>query len=129
MSPDEQTIRDLDAQWYAAEQRKDLEAAMRFVAEEAVYLTPNRQPVRGREGIRRIVAAAYETLVSISGQITGVGVAASGDLAYAVGRERSTWRRPNGVAETHGSYLVVWKKIRGEWQAVAISITNDEPLG
>jgi uncharacterized protein (TIGR02246 family) len=128
MSPDEQTIRDLDAQWYAAEQRKDLDGFMRFVAADAVYLTPNRPPINGRDGIRRAVAEAYHTLVSIEGRLSLVDVAASGDLAYAVGRERTVWQRGDDVATTEGSCVVIWKKTAGEWRAVAMSITNDAPL-
>jgi uncharacterized protein (TIGR02246 family) len=128
MSPDEQKIRDLDAQWYEAERRKDLDGFMRHVAPDAIYLTPNRPPIPGRAAIRRAVDEAYRTLISIEGRLSLVDVAASGDLAYAVGRERTTWRRGEEVATTEGSCVVVWKKLAGEWRAVAMSITNDAPL-
>ena len=129
MTPEEQTLRELDLQWYAAEQRKDVDAVLSFYADDAVYLTPNRPPVHGHQAIRQIVAAAYPTLAGISGEPMAVTVAASGDLAYVVGRERTRWQRSGSVIETYGSYLVVWKKVRGEWKAAAVSITNDEPLG
>jgi uncharacterized protein (TIGR02246 family) len=128
MSPDEQTIRDQDAQWYEAERRKDLDGFMRHVAPDAIYLTPNLPPIHGRDAIRHAVAEAYRTLITIEGRLSLVDVAAGGDLAYAVGRERTTWQRGEEVATTEGSCVVVWKKLAGEWRAVAMSITNDAPL-
>ena len=111
-----------------AEQRKDLDGFMRFVAAGAIFLTPNRPPIHGRDGIRHAVADPCHTLVSIEGRLSVVEVAASGNLAYTVGRERTTWRRGDDVATTEGSCMVIWKKTAGEWRAVAVSITNDAPL-
>jgi len=52
-------------------------------------------------------------------------MARSGDLAYETGVNRIVIRTPNGDMLDMGKYLIVWKKINGQWYVAALSFTSD----
>jgi ketosteroid isomerase-like protein len=79
---------------------------------------------------RDAVAALYRQFFSggmkeIRGTPSHVEMATSGDLAYETGVNRIVLRTPNGDALDVGKYLLVWKRIDGQWYASAISVTSD----
>lgn len=43
----------------------------------------------------------------------------------AMDAARATLRTPNGDVLDMGKYLLVWKRIDGEWYAAALSFTSD----
>jgi uncharacterized protein (TIGR02246 family) len=67
---DEKAIRELIAGWHAAAQAGDTERVLTMVAEDAIFLTPGRPPIAGREefaALQRTVAATvrFESAVNI----------------------------------------------------------------
>jgi uncharacterized protein (TIGR02246 family) len=78
---DEDQIRDVVAAWHRATEAGDLEAVLPLMAEDVVFLTTGRAPMRGREafaeGFRNVLA---EARIESTGEIQEVGVA--DDLAY-----------------------------------------------
>jgi ketosteroid isomerase-like protein len=56
-----------------------------------------------------------------------IRVAASGDLAYLVGRKREVCKGSGGNVASEGKVLSVWEKRDGTWKIVALSARNNAP--
>lgn len=130
-SADEQTLRDLDAQWSAAAEAKDLDKTVSYYSDNAIVLPPNAQIATTKDGIRNL----WKDLFAIPGfalswKTTKVEVAKSGDMAYATGTYQLTMNDSSGrPVNDHGKYLVVWEKQRdGKWKCVADTWNSDFPL-
>jgi uncharacterized protein (TIGR02246 family) len=126
---EEEAIRRLDRQWQAAVDARDVTAAAAVFATDAVLMPANGPMIVGREGIE---AWFSEWLlvpeISNTFEPDVIEVAASGDLAYDRGTYRFVMDTPEGRIEDVGKYVVVWKKVDGEWRA-ALDISNsDLPL-
>jgi ketosteroid isomerase-like protein len=52
-------------------------------------------------------------------------MARSGDLAYETGVNCMVFRTPNGDVLAMGKYLIVWKKIDGQWYVATLGFTSD----
>jgi ketosteroid isomerase-like protein len=121
-------IRELDRQWQAAVEARDIEACLRFYAPGAVEMQPSTPAIAGLPAIR----AWFESGLLQPG-ITNVftsdtiEVAASGDLAYDRGTYRFSMETPDGRVEDVGKYLMIWKKIDGEWKVIADISNSDRP--
>jgi uncharacterized protein (TIGR02246 family) len=126
---EEEAIRRLDRQWQAAVDARDVAAAAAFFAPDAVLMPANGPMIVGREGIE---AWFSEWLVvpeiSNTFEPDMIEVAASGDLAYDRGTYRFVLDTPEGRTEDVGKYVVVWKKIDGEWRAALDIGNSDLPL-
>ncbi len=127
---DEQTLRDLDAQWSAAAGAKDLDKSVSYYAESAIVMPPNAPSATTKEAIR---SAWKEMLASpgaaISWKTLKVEVAKSGDIAYTTGTYELTMNDANGKpVPDHGKYVEVWKKqADGKWKVVADIWNSDLP--
>jgi uncharacterized protein (TIGR02246 family) len=121
-----ETIRALDRQWQAAVDAKDVTAAAAVFAPDGIVMPANGPMIVGREGIEMWFS---EWLVSpeVSNSFAPdvIEVAASGDLAHDRGSYRFVMDTPEGRIEDVGKYVVVWKKIDGEWLA-ALDISNSD---
>lgn len=111
--------------WLKAESSKDLDSSLTFIAEDGVYLPGDWPTLRGHDEISTFLQAAFDLpMGEISGGTEKIEVAASGDLAYEVGRTAVPFHFASGDTVFHTQYLVVWKKKEGEWKAVATSVGN-----
>jgi uncharacterized protein (TIGR02246 family) len=126
---EEEAIRRLDQQWQAAVDARDVAAAAAFFASDAVLMPANGPMIVGREGIE-VWFSEWLPVPEIdnSFQPDRIEVAASGDLAYDRGSYRFVMETPEGRTEDVGKYVVVWKKIDGEWRAVLDINNSDLPL-
>lgn len=120
----EQEIRDLDKKWVGAVVRGDLAMIVGLYAPDGAFLLPNAPPAVGPEA----VGAAWKGLmslpnVSLNFRPTRIDVAASGDLATDIGTYDLTFSGESGRVRDEGKYVVVWKKINGEWK-VLVDILN-----
>jgi ketosteroid isomerase-like protein len=112
----------------AAESAQDAARSTSFWAPDAVIQLSGAPVLVGHDA----VAALYKQFFSggmkeVRGTPTHVEMAKSGDLAYETGVNRIVLRTPNGDALDMGKYLLVWKRIDGEWYASTISVTSDAP--
>lgn len=55
----------------------------------------------------------------------------NGDLAYGVGRTVNEFRGEGGAVAYEGKYVLVWRRIGGEWRVVHYGVSSDQasPLG
>lgn len=124
LAAEEAAIRTRSQAVSAAEQRKDAAAAAAFYAEDVTVHPSGSPAVSGRAAFQEFFAGLMSqlppdaSLVSTTGSIT---VAASGDMAVETGTTQFTI----GGTATAGKYLVVWRKINGEWMVAALSWNED----
>lgn len=78
---DESAIRALIAEWHRATEAGDVESLGPMMAEDAIFLSPGRDPIRGRAaflaGFRDVAGTAH---IAPSGEVREVTI--SGDCAH-----------------------------------------------
>jgi uncharacterized protein (TIGR02246 family) len=127
---DEQAIRGQVDHWLQLVKAKDAAGIAALYAEDGAVMPPNAPIGKGRAAIQQTWASMMQTpgfdLTFVPEQII---VSSSGDMAL----DRGTYRlaiAPNGTAQTDtGKYVVVWRKIGGEWKAAADIFNSDLPAG
>jgi uncharacterized protein (TIGR02246 family) len=125
---DEQAIRGQVDRWLELVKAKDAAGIAALYAEDGAVMPPNAPIGKGRAAIQQTWASLMQTpgfaLTFAPEQIV---VSASGDMAL----DRGTYRlalAPHGTAQTDtGKYVVVWRKIGGEWKAAADIFNSDLP--
>jgi ketosteroid isomerase-like protein len=127
---DEATIRQLDADWVKAAKTKQVDAWMKFYADDAVVLPPNDKVATSGSAIRKSVGELLGLPgLSLTWQPTKVEVAKSGDIAYLYGAYELTMNDAQGKPETdYGKNVEIWKKQpNGVWKCVVDTWNSDLP--
>ncbi|HEV7478020.1 MAG TPA: SgcJ/EcaC family oxidoreductase [Burkholderiales bacterium] len=82
MNADERRIRDLIAQWHRATAAGNVDAILRLMSEDVVFLVPGKPPMQGRDQFEKGLRGLLKShRIESSGKIEEVRVA--GDLAYS----------------------------------------------
>jgi ketosteroid isomerase-like protein len=123
-SADEQTVRDLDAQWSKAAAAKDLDKTVSFYSDDAVVLPPNQVAVTTKDVIRALWKDLIGSVTSVSWTATRVEMAKSGDMACLSGTYESTM---NDGTKDRGKYCEVWEKKAGTWKCGTDIWNSDLP--
>jgi len=128
-TPAETEVRARSRAVAAAEGRLDADAVAPFWSDDAVVHFAGAQPLVGRDAIHKMYAATFPKLKSFRGETAELHVAASGDIAWEIGRTFSTRAEPPDAKEGSGKYLLVWRKdADGVWRIAACAATaNPNP--
>lgn len=122
-------IRNLEDQWTAANQTKNVDKAVGMVSAEFVMMPPKAPLSAGPEIIRKNMESMFadSTVMWETYKFTcdKIEVASSGDLAYVYGINSVKIKTPKGPVEDAGKGVDIWKKENGEWKAV-LSIWNSD---
>ena len=113
----------------AAEGAQNTDAAMAFWAPDAIVQPAGAPQVQGRDAIRALYQSFFSggKLRKLEGIPTQLEVSQGGDLAYEYGVNHMIFAGPKGDLLDVGKYLLVWKKVDGQWDVVALSFTSDAP--
>ena len=116
----------LDAEWSRAAQRRDVDKVLYYWADDAVVLPPGSPAVVGKTAIRDFVVKSFQAPgFSISWKTTDVAVSEAGDLAYATGTNRVTFRGADGrEVSVNGKAVTVWRRDGARWKCV-VDVWND----
>ena len=125
---EEQVIRGQVNRWLQLVKAKDAAAIATLYAEDGAVMPPNGPIAKGRDAIQKAWAGMVQTpgfdLTFTPEQII---VSSSGDMAL----DRGTYKlavAPGGKPQTDtGKYVVVWRKVGGEWKAAADIFNSDLP--
>lgn len=125
---EEQKIRALVGQWATVMSAKDAKASAEFYAPDGVLMPPGTPIIEGRGAL----TAAWQGFFAKSGfqlkmETTKVTVAREGDLAYELGVYELVSDSEKGPVRDKGKYVVVWKKVHGNWKAAADIFNSDGP--
>ena len=115
--------------WRRALDARDADGAIRWFADDIVAWYPRPQPTLGLAANRetwRAVFVAPNNRHPIT--IDTVVVAASGDLAYTMGRYRSHYEQPGGASSDGGGrYVAVWRRDAAGWRIAVLSAHRHDP--
>lgn len=125
---EEQKIRALIRHWVAQVEAKNIPAIADMYAPDGLLMVPNAPAFQGKAG----VAQAWTGMLGLPGFALSFGpteiqVADSGDMALDRGTYVLKTTGANGPIEDRGKYLVVWRKIGGEWKVAADMLNSDLP--
>lgn len=112
-----------------AEGALDAEGSVAFYAEDAIVQPDGAPQIRGRDAIAGSYRQFFEDSQLKEFFVKGshITVSQSGDLAYEYGVNRTVLAGPEGDLVDVGKYLLVWKKIDGEWLVVVLAFSSDAP--
>jgi ketosteroid isomerase-like protein len=116
---DEQAIRGNIDRWLELVRSKDAAAIAQFYSEDGAVMPPNMPLAQGREAIQRTWQAMLQGPGDLTFQTEQLVFSSSGDMAL----DRGTYRFGDDV----GKYVVVWRKIDGDWKAAADIFNSDKP--
>ena len=125
---DELAIRGHVDRWHQLMEARDAAGIAALYAEDGAVMPPNAPIGKGRAAIQQTWAGMMQTpgfdLLISPEQIL---VSSSGDMALDRGTYSLTIA-PDGTTQTDtGKYVVVWRKIGGEWKAAADIFNSDLP--
>lgn len=111
----------------AAEAALDVERSTAFWAEDALIQPAGMQQIQGREAVRGLYRQFFTGMgiKELKGTATSLVMARSGELAYETGINRILIHMAGGDVLDVGKYLLVWRRLNGEWYASALSFTSD----
>jgi len=123
-------VRQRYADWTAAEKRRDLAAAIDYLASDVILQGEGSPAVQGTEAARKVweefFRLPYTDIVDTVPRT--VTVAQSGDMATDTGSWKLVLPSPLGPTDAFGKSLVVWRKQAGQWKVSAYSYSMDAPL-
>jgi ketosteroid isomerase-like protein len=113
--------------WYRLENENKVDEIFeKYVSDDLVLQVPGMPQFVGREaGYAFMKPFIEDVLISIDGKPAQLEVSASGELAYDLGNSTAMVNSPDGPVEDKQKYLIIWKKIDGNWKAVAGSFSSD----
>lgn len=107
---------------------KDAASIAGLYTEDGALMPPNSPIGKGRSAIQQTWAAMMQTpgfdLTFVPEQIV---VSTSGDIALDRGAYRLTIASDGTKQTDTGKYVVVWRKVGGEWKAAADIFNSDLP--
>ena len=128
LAAEEQAIHELNAEWFADEVRRDMDASLSYMTPDVVIHMEGAPPIHGIDEMRSVYEEffkiPYVDLVVLERTVV---VAASGDLAYDVGPFNFVFEGEDGRTETGAKSTIVWRKLDGEWKAVVASLSMNAP--
>jgi ketosteroid isomerase-like protein len=113
----------------AAVAARDADRTAELFAEDAVLHIANRAPIEGNRAIRQFYGNVFGFMSASRATPETTRLAEGGDMAYGIGRTSNEFRGPDGPVEYTGKYLLVWRKIAGDWRIVAYSLSSNQPEG
>jgi ketosteroid isomerase-like protein len=126
-----EAIRNLEIQWTAANQTKDIAKVMTYFSPESMQMVPGKDIVTGLQSIQEDFEMAFADTTMLwdtfSWTSDKVEVSASGDLAYVSGTNVIKAKTPSGIVEYTGKGVDIWKKIDGEWKCVVGIWNSNKP--
>ncbi len=125
----ERALHERSDDFQRTESALDAVRAAAFWAEDAVVQPAGTPSVVGRPAVLALYRQFFGPMgvKELKGTATRLVIARSGDLAYETGINRIVIGTPAGDLLDVGKYLLVWRKIAGEWYVSTLSFTSDAP--
>ena len=116
----------LFAEWKAAMSRGDAERLLTMITEDAEFWTQGAAPVKGRDAVRTLFAAFFDT-VSMQQDFEEIERVVSGDIAFIRGYETNflTPRTGGPPVEVHQRAFMHLRRDDGQWR-FSRGMTNRE---
>lgn len=128
-SAEEARLLDISREWSRAAGAGNVDAVMRYWADDAVVMMAGLPTFTGKDAIRRYVTESFDMPgFAISWEPLEAHVSASGDMGYIVEQSRVTLPDAQGRPVVHQFRAVsIWRKEVGQdWRNV-VDISNAPP--
>jgi uncharacterized protein (TIGR02246 family) len=126
---DERAIRGHVDRWLQLVKAKDATGIAQFYTEDGAVMPPNAPIGKGRAAIQQTWDSMMRTpAFDLTFAPEQILVSSSGDLALDRGTYRLTTESAGRQQTDTGKYVVVWRKVDGEWKAAADIFNSDLPL-
>ena len=127
VAKEKQIVRDLDQAMLLAETQRNIEKAMGFIGEGAIFHPPGNPAIVGRDEIRNFYKEwfniPYKEIVSENAE---VWVSESGDLVCLIGNSYMGFDNPDAEIRSAGKYTSIWKKVNDKWLCYYVSWGGNE---
>lgn len=125
---DTHAIRLASERWLELIREKNASAIAQLYAEDGALMPPNSPMAKGHRDIQ----SAWQSMMQVPGfdltfKPETIVVSSSGDMALDRGTYDLTMNPPGGPVRDNGKYVVVWRKIDGEWKAAADIFNSNQP--
>jgi uncharacterized protein (TIGR02246 family) len=125
---DERAIRGNVDRWLQLVKAKDAAGISQFYTEDGAVMPPNAPIGKGRAAIQQTWDSMMRTpAFDLTFAPEQILVSSSGDLALDRGTYRLTAESAGRQQTDTGKYVVVWRKVNGEWKAAADIFNSDLP--
>ncbi|HEX9161591.1 MAG TPA: DUF4440 domain-containing protein [Thermoanaerobaculia bacterium] len=116
----DKAIRAADVQLAAGMHAGNTDQAIAMYSDSAVLMPPNMPAMTGRDAIRQFFTG-FVSAFNVDATFTPDDITQSGDLASERGHYEMTVTPKAGgpAAKDSGKYVVVWRKLNGQWRAVS----------
>jgi len=123
------TITETNAAWLQAMKRQDAAAIAAIYGDDAVFVTPTGEALKGRAAMERFERERFaQTGRVIDGTIEDDGLARTGAYVYEWGHAALTVERRDGkTSHVVGRFLTVWSAdAHGRWHIIRnLSLSGD----
>ena len=125
----EEAIRKMDREFGAAAHAGNVDGMMTTYAADAVLMPPNLPAFRGRDAIRQFWSGLLAS-GKIDANVVADKVIQSGDMAAELGHYalKITPKGGGTPIEDNGKFVLVWRKVGGQWRAISDIFNSDRPL-
>jgi uncharacterized protein (TIGR02246 family) len=125
---DEQAIRDTNTRWLDLIVKKDAAAVAALYTENGAFMAPNAPIATGRAAIQAAWQGMFEMPeVALTFEPDEIVVSSSGDMAYDRGTYKFSAAGEGGPMTDEGKYVVVWRKVDGQWLVAADIFNSNNP--
>lgn len=125
---EENAIGELATKWIDAAARKDVDTIVSFYAPDGTIVWPDAPAGRGPDAVR---AAWTEVFKTPGLKLTFVperfDLSSAGDMAADFGRIESEFDGPQGTVKDVAKYVVVWRKVNGQWRVLYDTFNSNQP--
>jgi uncharacterized protein (TIGR02246 family) len=112
---DEQAIRDLVNTWLSASKAGDTEKVLSLMAEDVVFLTPGRPPMRGRTGFAASQSALTDIDLEATSEIQEIKVFGEWAYIWTSLTVIMTPKKGGAAVKRAGNTLSILQKQNGSW--------------
>ena len=105
--------------------RADAAAYAAIFTDDAVSLPAHGAIVRGRDAIRRAIAATFGRLAFTSGRVRTAETRVAGGVAYEFGTYAFDGEADRTPVRLRGRYATVWKRVDGRW-LIALDVSQPD---
>lgn len=125
---DEQAIRSTNERWLQLIRAKDAAAIAQLYTEDGAVLPANEKAALGRESIEQWWNSSMQMPdYDLTFETDQLVISKAGDMALDRGTYRFAATPPGGAINDSGKYVVVWRKVDGEWKVAADIFNSDGP--
>jgi len=125
---DEQAIRGQIDRWLQLVKAKDAAGVAALYADDGAVMPPGAPIGKGHDAIQKTWAGMLATPgFDLSFTPEQIIVSSSGDMALDRGTYKLAMSPGGKPVNDTGKYVVVWRKIGGEWKAAADIFNSDGP--